>query len=55
MKAGLEAQPEVLQASNIQDDRHVGTQTADSHVIQHHVMWTLRTRAKRQASTSVLE
>jgi hypothetical protein len=39
MTAGSAAQPEVLQASNIQDDRHVGNLTADGHVIQHHVTW----------------
>jgi hypothetical protein len=41
MTAGSAAQPEVLQASNIQDDRHVGNLTADGHVIQHHVTWQL--------------
>jgi hypothetical protein len=42
MTAGSAAQPEVLQASNIQDDRHVGNLTADGHVIQHHVTWQLQ-------------
>jgi hypothetical protein len=42
MIAGLAAQPEVLQASNIQDNRHVGNLTANSHVIQHYVTWQLQ-------------
>jgi hypothetical protein len=42
MTAGSAAQPEVLQASNIQDNRHVGNLTADGHVIQHYVTWQLQ-------------
>jgi hypothetical protein len=42
MTAGLAAQPEVLQASNIQDNRHVGNLTANGHVIQHHITWQLQ-------------